>query len=180
MAEGAGILVLEELEHAKSRGAHIYAEVSGYGNTCDSYHYTAPRPDGRSATNAMRLALAEASFKSGENLYINAHGTGTVLGDVAEGTAIAEVFGGGHPPISTIKGYTGHTLGACGAVEAALTIEMMRASWFAPNLNLDDPDPACGEHDYITGTGRCFDAEFAMSNNFAFGGVNTSLVFRRP
>ena len=92
---------------------------------------------------------------------------------------MASVFGSHRPPVSTIKSYTGHTLGACGAIEAAMTVEMLNAGWFAPNLNLDDPDPRCGEHDFITGAGRSFRTEFAMSDNFAFGGVNTSLVFRR-
>lgn len=177
IGDGAGTLVLEERERALARGATILAELVGFGTNTDGRHVT--QPNAETQAEAMRLALAGAGLVPGDIGYVNAHGTGTLLGDAAEGTALSAVFGAGGPPVSTIKGYTGHTLGACGAVEAALTIEMMRASWFAPNLNLDDPDPACGEHDYITGTGRCFDAEFAMSNNFAFGGVNTSLVFRR-
>lgn len=180
IGEGAGTLVLEERERALARGAVILAEVAGFGTNTDGRHVTQPNASTQAET--MRLALRSAGIGAGDVGYVNAHGTGTVLGDAAEGAALAEVFGkcpGGGPPVSTIKGYTGHTLGACGALEAALAIEMMRASWYAPNLNLDDPDPACGEHDYITGEGRHFDAEFAMSNNFAFGGVNTSLVFRR-
>ena len=103
----------------------------------------------------------------------------TAIGDAAEGTATESVFGRNAVPVSTVKNYTGHTLGACGAIEAIATVEMMRSGWFAPNLNLSEPDPACGENDFIMGEGRSLDVEFAMSNNFAFGGVNTSLVFRR-
>lgn len=128
---------------------------------------------------ALRLALADAGLAPTDIGYVNAHGTATDLGDVAEGTATAAVFGAHRPPLSTIKSYTGHTLGACGAIEAILTIEMLRQGWFAPNLNLTDPDPRCGDHDFIVGDGRRLETEFAMSDNFAFGGVNTSLVFRR-
>jgi 3-oxoacyl-[acyl-carrier-protein] synthase II len=177
IGEGAATLILEEREHALARGATILAEVVGFGTNTDGRHVTQPNAETQAET--MRLALASAGLGTGDIGYVNAHGTGTVLGDAAEGTALAAVFGHSGPPVSAIKGYTGHTLGACGSLEAAMTIEMMRASWFAPNLNLDDPDPACGEHDYITGGGRCFDTEFAMTNNFAFGGINTSLIFRR-
>ena len=105
--------------------------------------------------------------------------TATEIGDITEGEALSEVFGESRPAVSTIKNYTGHTLGACGAIEAAMTIEMLRHGWFAPNLNLTEPDARCGDHDFIMGRGREFETDFAMSNNFAFGGVNTSLIFRR-
>ena len=128
---------------------------------------------------ALKLALEDADLPPSAIGYVNAHGTATDLGDIAEGTATQAVFGPGKVPISTIKGYTGHTLGACGAIEAVMTIGMMNADWYAPNLNLTEPDPRCGEHDFITGVGRAFSSDYVMSNNFAFGGVNTSLIFRR-
>ena len=178
IGDGAGTLVLEERGRALARGATVLAEITGFATNSDGRHVTQPNPG--TQAECMRLALESASLSPDGVGYVNAHGTGTKLGDAAEGAALSEVFGGVRPPVSTIKGYTGHTLGACGAIEAALTIEMMRNGWFAPNLNLDDPDPACGDHDFIVGSGRAFGAETAMSNNFAFGGVNTSLVFRLP
>ena len=177
IGDGAATLILEEREHALARGATILAEVVGYGTNTDGRHVTQPNPETQS--EAIRLSLESAGLSPRDIGYVNAHGTATELGDIAEGVALAKIFGDCRPPVSTIKGYTGHTLGACGAIEAAMTIEMMRHGWFAPNLNLDNPDERCGEHDFITGAGRSFDVEFAMSNNFAFGGVNTSLVFRR-
>ena len=177
IGDGAATLILEEREHALARGATIFAEVVGFGTNTDGRHVTQPNAD--TQAQAVRLALNDAKLAPGAIGYVNAHGTATDLGDVAEGTALAAVFGDVKPPISTIKNYTGHTLGACGAIEAIMTIEMMRHNWFAPNLNLENPDPRCGEHDFITGTGREFETEFAMSNNFAFGGVNTSLIFRK-
>jgi 3-oxoacyl-[acyl-carrier-protein] synthase II len=127
---------------------------------------------------AMRYALEDAAIPASAVGYLNAHGTATQLGDVAEAKATAAVYGE-KIPMSTIKNYTGHTLGACGAIESAMTIEMMREGWFAPNLNLVEPDEACLGHDFIMGGGRRIDAEFVSSSNFAFGGVNTSLVFRK-
>ena len=177
IGDGAATLVLEEREHALARGAVPLAEIVGFGTNTDGRHVT--QPNAETQAQALRLALEDAGLGPRDIGYVNAHGTATDLGDVAEGQALASVFGAGGPPVSTIKGYIGHTLGACGAIEAAMTIEMMRNGWFAPNLNLDDPDPRCGEHDYITGPGRSFEAEFAMSNNFAFGGVNTSIVMKR-
>ena len=177
IGDGAATLILEEREHALARGATPLAEVVGFGLNTDGRHVT--QPNSETQARAIELALEDARLGAGDIGYINAHGTATELGDITEGQAIASVFGAGGPPISTIKGYTGHTLGACGALEAALTIEMMRNGWFAPNLNLENPDPRCGEHDYITGAGRSFDTEFAMTNNFAFGGVNTSIILRR-
>lgn len=177
IGDGAATLILEEREHAIARGATILAEIVGFGTNTDGRHVT--QPNAETQAHAIRLALEDAKLAPRDIGYVNAHGTATDLGDVAEGTALASVFGEARPPVSTIKSYTGHTLGACGAIEAAMTIEMMRHDWFAPNLNLETPDPRCGDHDFITGAGRGFETEFAMSNNFAFGGVNTSLIFRK-
>jgi len=178
IGDGAATLVLEERERALARGAKIYAEIAGFGTNTDGRHVT--QPNAGTMAVALKLALQDAGLDPGAIGYVNLHGTATDLGDVAEGTATAEVFGKSAVPVSTIKSYTGHTLGACGAIEAAMTIEMLRGDWYAPSLNLVDPDPRCGEHDFITGAGRSFSAEYAMSDNFAFGGVNTSLIFRRP
>ena len=127
---------------------------------------------------AMKLSLQDADLSADAIAYVNAHGTATDHGDIAETTATHSVFGE-RMPISSLKSYTGHTLGACGALEAWVSIEMMRANWFAPTINLDEIDPRCGALDYITGDGRDLEAEYVMSNNFAFGGINTSLIFKR-
>lgn len=177
IGDGAATLLLEEREHALARGATILAELVGFGTNTDGRHVT--QPNAETMAGALRLALADAKLSPADIGYVNAHGTATDLGDIAEGTATAAVFGPAKPLLSTIKSYTGHTLGACGAIEAVLTIEMLRHGWFAPNLNLDTPDVRCGEHDFVMGNGRETEVEFAMSDNFAFGGVNTSLVFRR-
>ena len=177
IGDGAAVLVLEEMEHALARGAKPLAEVVGFGTNTDGRHVTQPSAD--TMARALSLALEDAALPPSAIGYVNAHGTATTLGDAAEGRATEAVFGGGTVPVSTIKSYTGHTLGACGSIEAVATIGMMRDGWFAPNLNLDEPDPECGDNDFITGEGRLMDVEYAMSNNFAFGGVNTSLVFRR-
>jgi len=177
IGDGAATLILEEMDRARARGAKIFAEVAGFGTNTDGRHVT--QPDSGTMAKAISLALADAAVDPSAIGYVNAHGTATTLGDAAEGKATESVFGRMAVPVSTIKGYTGHTLGACGAIEAAMTIAMMNDGWFAPNLNLTEPDPACGENDFITGEGRSVDTEFAVSNNFAFGGVNTSLVFRR-
>jgi 3-oxoacyl-[acyl-carrier-protein] synthase II len=169
-------MVLEEREHALRRGADIIAEIVGFGTNTDGRHVT--QPNHETMALAMKYALDDAALDASAIGYVNAHGTATDLGDVAEATASAAVYGTG-TPISTVKSYTGHTLGACGAIEAVMTVEMMRSGWFAPNLNLTDPDPECRGLDFIVGDGRSFDAEFAASNNFAFGGVNTSLIFKR-
>ena len=126
----------------------------------------------------MREALADSDLEPGDIDYVNAHGTSTEVGDIAESRATESVLGN-TVPLSSLKSFLGHTLGACGALEAWLSIEMLRESWFAPTLNLDKVDPRCGELDYIHGEGRALEAELVMSNNFAFGGVNTSLIFRR-
>lgn len=177
IGDGAGTLILEERDRAIARGAKIYAEVVGFGINTDGRHVT--QPNAETMAIALKLALEDAGLPPSAIGYVNAHGTATDLGDIAEGTATQAVFGPGKVPISTIKGYTGHTLGACGAIEAVMTIGMMNADWYAPNLNLTEPDPRCGEHDFITGAGRAFSSDYVMSNNFAFGGVNTSLIFRR-
>ncbi len=176
LGEGACTLVLEDLEHAQARGATILAEVVGYGTNSDGQHVTQPSTD--TMAQAMRLALEDAALDPACIGYVNAHGTATDHGDIAESHATAQLFGES-VPISSLKSYVGHMLGACGAFEAWLSIEMMRTGWFAPTLNLHRVDPRCAALDYITGEGRAFEPEYVMSNNFAFGGINTSLVFRR-
>jgi 3-oxoacyl-[acyl-carrier-protein] synthase II len=176
LGEGAGTLVLEELEHAQARGARILAEIVGFGTNSDGAHVTQPKAE--TMALAMRMALDDAGIAPDRIGYVNAHGTATDHGDVAESHATHAVFGPGMP-ISSLKSYMGHTLGACGALEAWMTIEMMRDGWFAPTLNLRTPDPRCAALDYIMETPREFYADYVMSNNFAFGGINTSLVFRR-
>lgn len=176
IGEGAGTLILEEREHALARGATILAEIVGFGTNTDGRHVT--QPNHETMAQAMRLALADANLAPEAVGYVNAHGTATQLGDVAEGTATTAVYGA-KPYVSTIKNYIGHTLGACGALEAILSLEMMRHDWFAPNLNLVTPDEACGAMNLIMGEGQSFSTDIIASNNFAFGGVNTSLIFKR-
>ncbi|KWE70503.1 3-oxoacyl-ACP synthase [Burkholderia ubonensis] len=176
VGEGAATLVLEEYEHAIARGATIHAEVVGFGCNSDGAHIT--QPTAETMAIAMRLALRDAGLDPAAIAYVNAHGTSTDRGDVAESHATASVFGE-RMPISSLKSYVGHTLGACGALEAWWTIEMMKRNAYAPTLNLENVDPACAALDYIVGAARAIDAEFVMSNNFAFGGINTSLIFRR-
>ena len=176
LGEGACTLILEELEHALARGADILAEVVGYGTNSDGQHVT--QPSAGTMAQAMRLALEDANLAPERIDYVNAHGTATEHGDIAESQATAEIFGHAMP-VSSLKSYVGHMLGACGAFEAWLTLEMMRTGWFAPTLNLATVDPRCAPLDYITGEGRAMRAEYVVSNNFAFGGINTSLVFRR-
>ena len=176
LGEGACTLVLEDLEHALARGAPILAEIVGYGTNSDGQHVTQPSAD--TMAQAMRLALADAGLAAEAIGYVNAHGTATEHGDIAETQATAAVYGN-RIPISSLKSYVGHMLGGCGAFEAWATLGMMHAGWFAPTLNLDEVDPRCAPLDYIRGEGRQVDIEYAASNNFAFGGINTSLVFRR-
>ena len=176
LGEGACTLILEELEHAQARGATILAEVVGYGTNSDGQHVT--QPSAGTMAQAMRLALEDADLAADRIGYVNAHGTATEHGDIAETQATHQVFGPGMP-ISSLKSYVGHMLGACGAFEAWLSIEMMRDGWFAPTLNLHEVDPRCGALDYIDGEGRALQTDHVMSNNFAFGGINTSLIFRR-
>ena len=176
VGEGAATLVLEEYEHAKARGARIYAEILGFSSNSDGSHITQPE----SATMAivMQQALDDAGLPPSAIGYVSAHGTATDRGDIAESHATASILGTGKP-ISSMKSYLGHSLGACGAIESWWAIEMMRRKWFAPTINLNNPDPACAELDYLVGDGRNIDTEYVMSNNFAFGGINTSLVFKR-
>ncbi|MBY0402109.1 beta-ketoacyl-ACP synthase, partial [Myxococcota bacterium] len=176
VGEGAATLVLEALDHALARGARIHAELVGYGTNCDGRHITNPDREGMAAV--MRLALEDAGLASDRIGFVSAHGTATEAGDIAESLAMQDVFGESMPT-SSLKSYLGHTLGACGALESWMTIEMQREGWFAPTLNLDEPDPRCGRLDYLMSEPRLLDAEYVMKNNFAFGGVNTSLVFRR-
>ena len=176
IGEGAGTLILEDYEHAKARGAKIYAEVAGFATNTDGTHITNPNKD--MMAEVMRQSLANAGVKKEDIGYINAHGTGTVNGDIAESLATENVLGS-NIPISSIKSYTGHTLGACGAIEAILTIEMMNKNWFAPTLNLKNIDENCGNLDYIRDCGREIECEYIMTNNFAFGGINTSLILKR-
>jgi 3-oxoacyl-[acyl-carrier-protein] synthase II len=180
MAEGAAVLVLEERGRALARGARIYAEILGYGLTNDAYHMTMPRPDGRQAARAMRLALAEAGVKPAEIGYINAHGSSTPLNDPTETGAIRQVFGddAATVPVSGTKGYYGHALGASGAFEAAICALASANRWLPPTVNLQSPDPAC-DLTYLAGEGREADPEFILSNSFGFGGINACLVFRR-
>lgn len=176
VGEGAATLILEELEHAQQRGAPIYAEVVGFGCNADGAHITQPQTETMAVV--MQLALEDAGLTPQAIGYVNAHAAATERGDIAESFATHQVFGK-RMPVSSLKSYFGHTLGACGSLEAWLSIEMMRANWFAPTINLDNVDPECAELDYLTGDGRNFSAEYIMSNNFAFGGINTSLIFRR-
>jgi 3-oxoacyl-[acyl-carrier-protein] synthase II len=176
VGEGAATLVLEEYEHAKARGATIHAEIVGFGCNSDGAHMT--QPTASTMARAMQLALEDARLDAKAIAYVNAHGTSTDRGDIAESQATAQTFGE-RMPISSLKSYVGHTLGACGALEAWWTIEMMKRNWYAPTLNLTEVDPACAPLDYIKGEARRIDAEYVMSNNFAFGGINTSLIFGR-
>jgi 3-oxoacyl-[acyl-carrier-protein] synthase II len=176
IGEGAGTLILEERGHALARGARIYAELVGFGTNSDGLHVT--QPDSDSMQKVMRLALQDAQLEAKAIGYISAHGTATTHGDVAESHATAAVFGVG-TPISSLKSFTGHTLGACGALEAWVAINMMNEGWFHATANLENIDPACAPLDYIKGGVRTLNCEYVMSNNFAFGGINTSLIFTR-
>lgn len=174
VGEGAGTLILERLDHAERRGAHIYGEVLGYGTNCDGTHVTNPSREGMA--QAMRLALHNAALPAHRIDYVNAHATATEVGDIAESHATEAVLGS-HVPISSTKGFTGHTLGACGAIEAAFCIAMMRDGFIAPNRTLDTPDPRCAKLAYAGREATPAALRITMSNNFAFGGINTSLIF---
>lgn len=176
IGEGGGTLILEELEHAQSRGATIYAEVIGFGTNSDGSHIT--QPSAETMEIAIRLSLKDAQISPNVIGYISAHGTATDRGDIAESQATTAVFGN-KTPISAFKSFTGHTLGACGALEAWTSIEMMNNNWFHPTANLEHVDPNCGDLDYIAHEGRTIETEYVMSNNFAFGGINSSLIFKR-
>ena len=176
LGEAAGALVLESLQHATDRGATILAEVLGYGSNCDGSHLTVPSQDGME--RVMRLALADAEIGPDAIDYVNAHGTGTDVGDIAESQATRAVFGRA-VAISTQKGYVGHTVGACGAIEAAWSIAMMQGGFLVPNRNLENVDPRCADLDYVRVL-RDARLRRVMTNNFAFGGINTSLVLGPP
>lgn len=181
MAEGAGVLMLEEREHALARGAHIYAEVCGYGCTCDAHHYTAPRPDGITAGRALREALDEAGYKTGENLYINAHGTGTHLNDSTETRAIKVALGeeeAHRASVSSTKSMHGHMFGATGAVELIASALALKDGIVPPTIGLEEPDPEC-DLDYTPGEARKRDLDIAISNSLGFGGHNVCVALRR-
>ncbi len=176
IGEGACTMVLEEIDHAIQRNASIHAELVGFGTNCDGDHITQPNWESMGAV--MRLALDDAGLTPSDIDYVNAHGTGTEQGDSAEAAATADLFGV-TTPFSSLKGNIGHTLGACGAIESWATIQMMNEGWFSPTHNLEQPADNCSSLDYIVGTGRQLEAEYVMCNNFAFGGINTSLIFKK-
>lgn len=178
MGEGGGILVLEELEHARARGARIYAELAGYGASADAYHLTAPAPDGDGARRAMLAALERAGMNASEIDYINAHGTSTELGDAAETGAVKAVFGSDAPPVSSTKSMSGHLLGGAGALEAVICVRAMTDGLLPPTINYATPDPAC-DLDYVPNEARPASPAAVMSNSFGFGGHNATLIFRR-
>jgi 3-oxoacyl-[acyl-carrier-protein] synthase II len=181
MSEGSVMLVLEEMEHAKKRGAKIFAEIAGYGASADMYHFTAPHPEGKGAIRAMKRAIEKSGVAAEEIGYVNAHGTSTKLGDVAETKAIKAVFGD-HAyklAVSSTKSVHGHLLGAAGAIEAAACILAMNRGLLPPTINLDDPDPDC-DLDYVPNKARKADVKVAMSNSFGFGGHNATLVIKGP
>ncbi len=178
IAEGAAALVLEELEHAKARGARIYAEITGYGSTCDAFHVTAPMENGEGAQGAMRRALDSAGLEPEDISYINAHGTSTPLNDVSETRAIKGVFGeqAYRVPISSTKSVTGHLMGSAGSVEAVFSISAICNQFIPPTINLNTPDPEC-DLNYVPNVGVQADLKHVMSNSFGFGGHNAVLIF---
>jgi 3-oxoacyl-[acyl-carrier-protein] synthase II len=180
IAEGAAVVVLEALDHAKARGARIYAEVSGYGANCDAYHMTQPAPEGVGAAECMALALEDGGIAASQVGYINAHGTGTPFNDVAETQAVKRVFGEhvAHVAMSSTKSMTGHSLGASGTIEAAYTALALSRGVLPPTINIDEPDPEC-DLDYVRDGARRIQVEAALSNSFGFGGTNVTLGFRR-
>jgi 3-oxoacyl-[acyl-carrier-protein] synthase II len=181
MGEGSVMLVLEEMDHAKKRGARILAEIAGYGASADMYHFTAPHPEGKGAIRAMKRAIEKSGVDPNEIGYVNAHGTSTKLGDVAETKAIKAVFGD-HAyelAVSSTKSVHGHLLGAAGAIEAAACILAIDRGLLPPTINLDDPDPDC-DLDYVPNKARKADIKVALSNSFGFGGHNASLVIKAP
>ncbi len=175
VGEGAGTFILEEYESAKKRGANIIAEIVGFGCNSDGAHITQPKKE--TMAIAMEMALKDASLDADKIGYVSAHGTATDRGDIAETNATQAVFNR-NVPISSLKSYFGHTLGACGSIEAWLSLEMMNCGWFAPTTNLTEVDTECGDLDYIVSNDREIKTHYIMSNNFAFGGINTSLIFK--
>ncbi|MDP4152035.1 MAG: beta-ketoacyl-ACP synthase II [Bacillota bacterium] len=180
MGEGAGIVILESLEHAKKRGAHIYAEVTGYGATCDAYHITSPSPDGSGGANAMLLAIEEAGISPKDISYINAHGTSTQVNDKFETVAVKSVFGedAKRIPMSSTKSMTGHLLGAAGAVEAIACVKAIEDDFVPATIGLNVPDPEC-DLDYVPNAGREMHLEYTLTNSLGFGGHNASLIIKR-
>jgi 3-oxoacyl-[acyl-carrier-protein] synthase II len=181
MGEGAAVLVLEEYEHAKARGAKIYAELCGYGSTCDAYHITAPQPEAEGGAAAMKLALEEAGWQPGQRVYVNAHGTGTPLNDKAETLAVKKAMGeeeARRALISSTKSVTGHMLGAAGAVEAVASVLALREGLIPPTVGLNEPDPEC-DLDYVPNQARQAEVDLVLSNSLGFGGHNACLAFRK-
>jgi 3-oxoacyl-[acyl-carrier-protein] synthase II len=180
MAEGAAVLVLESLEHARARGARIYGEILGYGNTSDAFHMTAPRSDGAQAARAMRLALQSAGLRPDDIDYVNAHGSSTPLNDPTESRVIRAVLGehADRVVVNGTKGFHGHALGATGAMEAAATLLTLQHGWIPPTLNLEEPAPDC-DLPYVRGDGDAREVRYAISNSFGFGGINAALTFGR-
>ena len=183
MGEGAGILILEELEHAKKRGAKIYAEVVGYGQTSDAYDIVAPDPNGTSAAKAMELAVKDAGIEPKDVDYINAHGTSTHFGDIAESRAIESVFGNKNTnpvlKVSSTKSLTGHLLGAAGAVESIICVKSITDGIVPPTINLDNRDEETADLDYVPNTAKEMDVKYSMTNSFGFGGHNAAVLFRK-
>jgi 3-oxoacyl-[acyl-carrier-protein] synthase II len=179
MSEGAGILVLEEYEHAKARGAKIYAEVAGYGLSGDAYHITAPAEGGEGGARAMQAALRDAGLKPSDVDYINAHGTSTGLGDMGELIAVKNMFAGTNACMSSTKSMTGHLLGAAGAVEAIFCIMAIRDGIVPPTINLTDPVDEVGNFDLVPNKAKKRKVDVALSNSFGFGGTNASLVMKK-
>ena len=179
MAEGAGILVLEEYEHAVARGAKIYAEVAGYGLSCDAYHITAPAPGGEGGMRAMQAALKDAGMQPGDVDYINAHGTSTGLGDLGELSAVQTLFAGTNVSMSSTKSMTGHLLGAAGGVEAIFCVMAIRDGIVPPTINLENPEDAVGDFDLVPNVAKQRPVNVALSNSFGFGGTNASLIIKR-
>ena len=181
MGEGSVMMVLEDMEHAKKRGAKVLAEIVGYGASADMYHFTAPHPEGNGAMRAMRRALETSGVEVTDVGYVNAHGTSTKLGDVAETKAIKAVFGdhAHHLAVSSTKSVHGHLFGAAGAIEAAACVLALNRGMLPPTINLDDPDPEC-DLDYVPNKARKADIKVAMSNSFGFGGHNATLVIKGP
>ena len=178
LSDGAGSIVLEDFDHAKARGANIYAEIIGFGTSSDAHHMTAPPDDGRGAALAMSNAIADAEINSSDIDYINAHGTSTPLGDVAETIALKGVFGENVPQISSTKSMTGHTLGAAGAIESIFCIKVINEGIIPPTINLENPDPLC-DLNYTPLTSINKEVNIAMNNSFGFGGTNSTLVFKK-
>lgn len=180
MGEGSGVIMLETLEHAKKRGAKIYAEIVGYGSTCDAYHITLPAPEGEGGARAMKLSIQEANISANEVSYINAHGTSTAANDKFETAAIKSVFGeyAYELPISSTKSMTGHLLGAAGAIEAIASIKALGDSFIPPTIGLKVKDPEC-DLDYVPNVGRQAELKYVMSNSLGFGGHNATLLFKK-